>query len=62
MSNLTAFETCLPKSIPGPSALLSIPNFTISNPYPSIKNSKRMKTMIPTTPTPPRAKLENPFD
>ena len=40
--------------------LLSIPYFTMSNPYPSIRNSNIMKTMIPRIATPSRAKEDAP--
>ena len=59
--NLIAFETCLPKSIPGPSDLLSIPYFIISKAYPSTKNATRTKTITPTIPNPAKAAPPTPF-
>ena len=55
-------DTCLPKSIPGLSDLLSIPNFIMSKAYPSIKNITRIKTIIPTILNPLNANPAIPFD
>ena len=53
-------EICLPISIPGPSGLLSIPNLIMSKVYPPIKNSIRIKTMIPTILNPEKANSVHP--
>ena len=45
--------TCLPISISGAASLLSIPNFTMSNPYPSTNNAimiMRINPIIPIIP------------
>ena len=60
-TNLIAFETCLPKSIPGPSDLLSIPYFIMSKAYPSTRNTTRTKRITPTIPNPANAAPPTPF-